>query len=144
MVTDLEDVDRWQEPSRHEGGLHRRLGVAGEKCREVAHAQEEHDRAVVDVALGEGRGRIGLARVEHLEGRRWPERQAVARAQPRRGHPREVRIGHQAVVRDVCERNAGMEDRADPEAVEHLDQPGDVVLVRVAEHEQIDPTREER
>ena len=37
-----------------------------------------------------------------------------------------------------------MEHRADPEAVEHVDEPGDVVLVRVAEHEQVDAAGEER
>ena len=34
--------------------------------------------------------------------------------------------------------------RSDPESIEDVDQPGDVVLVRVAQHEQVDAPREER
>ena len=143
MVPDLEDVDRRQEPARDERRLYRRLGVAGQQGREAAHPQEQHDRAVVDVALGKGRCRIGLARIQHLDRGRLPEPKGVSGAQDPNRYRGVVRIGHQAAVGDVGEGDARVENRADPEAVEHVHEPRDVVLVRVAEHEQVDAAGEE-
>jgi hypothetical protein len=44
----------------------------------------------------------------------------------------------------ALEADAGVEDGPDPESRQDLDQPGDVILVRMAQHEQVDAAREER
>ena len=51
VMPDFEHVDRPQDAAADERFLDRRLGVAGQQCRESAVPQEEHDRSVVDVTL---------------------------------------------------------------------------------------------
>lgn len=59
MVTDLQHVNRPQCIASQERRLDRRLGVAGQQGSEAAVAEEQHHRAVVDVALRKQRRRIG-------------------------------------------------------------------------------------
>ena len=54
------------------------------------------------------------------------------------------RIGQEAWVGGVVERDAGVYEHADLETRHHLDQAGNVVLVRVREEHQVDPALEER
>ena len=60
VMAHLQHLDRRHEAAAEKDLLDRRLGVAGEQRLELAVSQEEHDRAVVDVALRQRRGRIGL------------------------------------------------------------------------------------
>lgn len=138
-MPDLQQVHRL-EPAAHERRLDRRLGIAGEQGGEPAAPENEHDRPVVDVALGKRQGRIALGGVEHLDRGDGVERQRRAGAGETDRDAGIGRIGQQAVVRGVLEADAGMEQCPDLEAIEHLDEPRDVVLVRMAEHHQVDPS----
>lgn len=93
MVADLEDVDRRQESARQEDGLDRCLGIAGKKRRESAHPKQQHDRSVVDIAIGKGRGRIGHAGIDHLEAGGGPQREPVTRPKHADRNSGVIRIG---------------------------------------------------
>jgi hypothetical protein len=69
VVADLQHVDRTDEAARDERRFDRCLGVAGEQGREAPMPNDEHDRPVVDVALRERRGGVGIAGVEDLDRR---------------------------------------------------------------------------
>ena len=144
MVADLEDIDRSDQATRDECGLDRRLGVTGQQCREAAHLEQQHDRSVVDVALGKRRVDVGLCRIEDGGGGARSEIEALARACQDGRDGGSGRIGHQAVVGRVLERDPGVQHGADAVAIQHVDEPGDVVLVRMADHEHVDPSGEER
>ncbi len=60
MMADLQDVDRAQTATRDESGFDRCLGVSGHQGGELTERELQHDRSVVDVALGEGCRYIGL------------------------------------------------------------------------------------
>ena len=144
VMSDLEHVDRPQNAATDERCLHRRLGVAGQQRRESGMAQYEHDRAVVDVALRQ-RGRcIGLRGEQDLERGRRIQRQHLAGS----GEPDldgcGGRVGQQSVEGGILEADAGMQDGTDPMPVQDLDEPGDMILVRMAQDQQIDPACEER
>lgn len=144
-MSDLEQVHDRKDAASDEHCLDRRLGVAGEEGGEPTVAQDHHHRAVVDVALGERRGRIGLGGIEDLDRRRGIEREDRAGSRERAGQDRlGGSIGEQAVMRRVLEPDPGVKERADLESVEGVDQPRDVVLVWVAEHHHADPSRVER
>jgi hypothetical protein len=53
-------------------------------------------------------------------------------------------IGQQAAVGGVVEGNPGMDEHSHPESRHHLDQAGDVILVRVGKEHEIDTALEER
>ena len=84
MVSHLQQVDARQDAASEEGRLDRSLGVAGEQRCEPAVAQDQHDRSVVDVALGSrgrgvGRGRINdFDRGLGIQRQPWPARANVA------------------------------------------------------------------
>jgi hypothetical protein len=145
VVADLEEIDRRQEPAIDEEPLHRLARVTGEECGEGAVPDDHHDRAVVDVLSGDRSDRIGLGWVHDLHRRRWAERERLAGA--RDGHC-EVRIGgdvrDEGVVGRVLKRDGGIEESADPESVDHVHQPGDVVLVCVRQDHHIEVPIEER
>jgi hypothetical protein len=58
-MADLQHVDGRHELPAQQRCLDRSLGVPGEQRAEGAVAQDEHDGAVVDVAVGERRADIG-------------------------------------------------------------------------------------
>jgi hypothetical protein len=65
----LQQVDGGKQPPREEACLDGRLRVAGEERGEGAVPEEQDERPVVDVAVGQRSGRILGGRVEDLEGR---------------------------------------------------------------------------
>jgi hypothetical protein len=108
-------------------------------------ADDHHDRAIVDVAFREWGGCVGLRGVEDLDRCCRIEQEPLARPylhDARRGL--QVGIGHEVVVGGVLEADAGMEQGADPEPGQHVDQAGDMVLVGMAQHQQVDAARKER
>jgi len=144
MVADLQEVDRRQRAPREEGRLDGSLGVAGEKRGEPAVTQEEDEGAVVDVALRERRCRIRGRRVDHLDRRGAVEDDRLAGNRGAHREPAIGCIGQQAVVRGILESDPGVEQPANLEAVEDVDEPGDVVLVGMAEDQEVDAPRPER
>lgn len=58
-MANLEQVDIRHQAAPQQQRLDRRLGVAGQQGSEAAVAEEQHHRAVVDVALRKRRRRIG-------------------------------------------------------------------------------------
>ena len=144
-MADLQDIDLEQEPAIDEHPFHRCLGVSREEGTEPSVAKDHHDRAVVDVALGQGCRRIGVAGVENLDPRQGVERERCALSgEGDVEHRLGWRFVQEMVVRWILECDPGMQERPDSKAVEHVDEPGDVVLVRVAQHQHVDPPREER
>ena len=145
MVTDLEHVDRTEEPAICEPTFHRSLRVAGQQRDECPRAQESDDRAVVDVAVGQWPRHVGSGRVEDLERGGGVDLEALAGpAQHQAEAGLAARIGQEAGVGRVVERNPGMDQHPDPEARHYLDQARDVVLVRMREEHHVDPALEER
>ena len=67
-----------------------------------------------------------------------------ARAGKRESSVGSVALGKQMVMGRGSRRRPGMKKVADLESAEGLDKPRNVVLVRVAEHDDIDPSRMER
>ena len=139
VVPDLEQVDPPERPTRDQRRLDRCLRVAREERPERAMVDLEHHRSVVDVAVGEGSARIGVRRVEDAQEGRRVEGDVRACAGERDGDAGGVGIGQEPFVRRIVEGDAGVHDSADPKAIEHLDQAGDMVLVWVAQDEQVDP-----
>ena len=139
VVPDLEQVDRPERPTRDQRRLDRCLGVAAEERAEGAVADLEHHRSVVDVAVGEGSARIGVGGVEDAQDGRRVEGDVGARAGQHDGDAGGGRIGQKPPVRRIVECDAGVNDGAHSKTIENLDQAGDVVLVRVAQDEQVDP-----
>ena len=144
-MPDLEQVDDRHDRAGDERSLDGRLGVAGEKGRKAAVAQDHHDRAVVDVALGKRRNGVRIGRVQDLEGRGGIQGVGLPRA-GKRDIQRRLRgcVGKQVVMRGVLEGDPRVKEGADLESVEGLDQPRNVVLVRVAEHHEVNASRVER
>lgn len=144
MVPSLQHVHRSEQPASEQDSLDRRLGVTSQQCRETTQLQPQHDRTVIDVVLRKRRIGVGLggienggdgvrAEIEPLAGACQHDRDSGAR-----------RIGHQAVVGRVLERDSGVEHGTHAVAVEDVDQARHVILVRMADHEQVDPSRKER
>ena len=69
--------------------------------------------------------------------RRCPARASATPTSARGG------IGEEALIRRILDGNAAMQHGSDVEAIEDVNQPGDVILVRVRQDEQVDATREE-
>ena len=65
MVADLEQIHRLEEVAGEKRGFDGCFGVASQQRGEPAELENEHDRAVVDVALRERRNGVGLGGVEH-------------------------------------------------------------------------------
>jgi hypothetical protein len=78
VVADLEDVHRRYPATRHQCVLDRRLGVPSEQCSKPAEPEDEDDRSIVDVTVGNGRGEVGRCRVGDLEPRSAAEVEAHA------------------------------------------------------------------
>ena len=144
MVTDLQEVDRVQQATRDESGFDRCLGIASQEGAELAERELEDDRSVVDVPFGQGSRRIGLRWIQDADRCRGIQSHLLPCAGEMDWDVGGLRIAEKAGVRGILEADPRVQHRTDPEAVEHLHQPGDVVLVRMAEHEQIDSARVER
>jgi hypothetical protein len=145
VVADLQHVHRRQDTTGHERCLDWRLRIPGQQRGEAAVAEQHHDRAVVDVAFGQWRGRIGLARVQDLDRRGRIQCERLPRAAERSvQHRFGGRLGQEMVVGRILECDAGVEEGTNAESFEHADQAGDVILVRVAEHQNVDPMGVER
>jgi hypothetical protein len=144
VVADLQHVDRPEHAARDEGGLDRFLGISGQEGREPAVPEHRDHRAVVDVAVGEWRQRIGLGGGEDLEGREPAQRQALSCSRDDDRDAGGRRVGEKAVVGRVLERDGGVDEDADAEPVEDVDEPGHVVLVGMTEEENVDATAVER
>lgn len=142
-MADLQQVDDRQ-ATTDQHAFDRCLGVAGQQRREPAVPERHHHRAVVDVALRQRRRGIGVGRVEDLDRHGRVEQEPLAGPRERRVDEVLRGIGDEPVVRRILERDSGVQHGADPEAIEDVHQSGDVILVRMAQHEQVDPTREER
>jgi hypothetical protein len=139
MVRDLQQVDRRQ-ATGEELGVDALLDVPREQEPATGDLAEEHDRDVVDAGpgvawpLGDAVG----VRPEDAESDRV-ERQSIT--------GREAAARRPAVGEDLCPRvvartgpeHPGLVDPAHPVPMEQQGQPGDVVLVRMAEHEDVDP-----
>lgn len=130
-MTNLEHVDVGHQPAVEQRRLDRRLGIAGEQHAEARVAQDRHDRAVVDVALGKWRGGIGSRRVDHLQARDAAEGEPIAGPGKTSGDPTRRCIRQELVVRGVLERDPGVEHELDSVSPQHVDQPGDMILVRM-------------
>ena len=142
-MPDLQHVDRLEQAPGRERGLDRRLRVAGQQCREAPELEPQDDGAVVDVTLGKGRVGVLLRGIEDARGHSGAKVERLAGPEQRDLHASVGRIGQQSVIGRIAEGNSGVEHRPDPEPVQDVDQSGDVVLVRVADHEQVDAPREE-
>ena len=140
VVRDLEQVDPWQAL-----GQQRRVDVlfhvAGQEEPTIADASEEHDRDVVDARTRvRRRRRDATADRPKDRHRQLVDLEAVAgrEAEPdRRAGAREA-LGPRGIP-GPRPAHAGLEDAPDAVAVEEQRQAGDVVLVRVAEDDRIDP-----
>ena len=104
---------------------------------------ENDDRSIVDVALRKRRRRIRLARVDDLDRGGPVERDRLTGSRDGDGRRRVYRIGQEAVICRVRVCDAGVHDDSHVETIQNLHQPSDVVLVRVAEDQDVDPSREE-
>lgn len=64
VVTDLQHVDRGEQPAIGKPRLDRCLGIAGEERAERAELEPGDDRCVVDVLVGERPIGIGLGGIQ--------------------------------------------------------------------------------
>lgn len=138
VVADLQHVDRRDEAAADEQLLDRRLRIAGEQDGEPSVAQDADQRAVVDVAVEERSRGVGIGREQDLEAGRGIEGHDVPGAGEGDPDAACVGIGQQAVVRRVGVRDPGVQHETDPVAGEHLNQPENVIRVRMAEHQDVD------
>jgi len=139
VVGDLQEIDL-RKTAREEFGVDLLLDVAGEQESPPADLSEQHDRDVVDRAPAVGRAERHAPRVgpEHAK----PdvvERQPVTRRERcvwRTAVGKERR--HRGIARAGPD-HARLVDPADPIAAQEDGKARHVVLVRMREHERIDP-----
>jgi hypothetical protein len=108
-MADFQHIDRLEQAARHQRGLDRRLGVAGQQGREAAELEPDHDGAVVDVALGKWRFGIRLRGIQDASRRSGPEIERLAGPEHRDPHTGHGRIGQQSLVRGIGEWNSRVE-----------------------------------
>ena len=139
VVADLQHVNPAQEPTLRKQGLDRHLRVTGEEGRETATAEQPDHRRIVDVALRQGGRNVSRGGIHDGEDRPGVEAQALARPCPHQlptwlgaCQPQEQWIGRVGIVA------TGIEDHANLVSLESGHQPGDVVLVRVGQDEDVD------
>jgi len=143
-MSDLEKVHARQRPAGDQRGFDGCFGVPGEEGREAPVADDHDHRSVVDVAFRERGGGIGLSRVEDLHRGGGIQHDPLAGPREFDGHRTFGSIGHQPIECRILEGDPGVQHGADPMPVEDLHEPGNVVLVRVAQDQKVDPPREER
>jgi hypothetical protein len=144
MVSDLEDIDDGEDVAVDQRRLDRGLGVPGQEGVEAAMAEHQDHRPVVDVAFREWCCGVDICRVQDLDRRRPVERDDLSGAGEDEVRARaHRRIGQEPMVSRILVRDAGMEDSSDLKALEHVDEAGDVILVGMTEHHQVDASCEE-
>ena len=139
VVRNLEQVDAGH-PSSKELRIDALLDVTHEQEPLRSDLPEEHDRDVVDrcPAVGRPLGYPVGVRPEDAQPDRV-ERQPIARRQPSARGPAVRECLAPGLVSRPRPHHARLVDAPDAVPLEHQGQPGDVVLVRVAEHEDVDP-----
>ena len=144
-MADLQQVDGRQEATLEQPRFDRCLGVAGQQRAELAEPKQHHHRAVVDIALRKRGCCVGIGRVEDFDRRRRIQQEPLARpGKQHAGGGLQDGVGHEVIVRRVFEADTGMQQRADSESGKHVDQAGDVVLMGMAQHQQVDSAGKER
>jgi hypothetical protein len=131
-----------RQPFVEQRGIDVLLDIAGEQEAAIADLAEEDDRDVVDTraAVG-GLGRhVTADRPQHAE-RHLVDPQSVAgrETEPDRRAGSRQALGPRRVAR-AGTAHAGFEHLSDAIALEEQGQAGDVVLVRMREHDRIDPS----
>lgn len=144
VVADLQDVDHRDEAARDEERLDRGFGVAGEEGAEATVAQGRNHRAVVDVTLEQRRRGVGIGRKKDLESRLRVEGHDVAGTRQNDRDAATRRIGQEAIVRGVRVGDSGMDHQPDAVPGQDLDQPEQMVGMRVAEEQHVDGPGVER
>jgi hypothetical protein len=143
VVRHLEDVNRRlaraPEPSRQQLWVDVLLDVAREQHAAMRQTQIEHDRHVVDRApVVRGMERhLAAPRPQDVE-RRIVELDAVSGGEEDGSEAELGQDGAKGVVAGAVAEHPGLGDRPDPVAAEQQRHPGNVVLVRVAEHQQVE------
>lgn len=139
VVGDLEDVDGREAP-REERRIHVLLDVAREQEPQPAGLAEQHDRGVVDaLAIGWRPGRDGSG-IRPQDAEADPvERQSVAGREPAAWRSARLEHGQPGLVAGTAAGQPGFVDVPHPVSLHDQRQAGDVVLVRMAEHDDVDP-----
>ena len=140
VVGDLEELHAWQ-PRREELRVDRLLDVAHQEEPPDADLAEEHDRHVVDPGPAVG----WLGRHLAAAGPQGAERDLIDGQVVTGGDPRMDR--RTAVSQLVQPRripgtgsaHAGLHDTRDAIALDQQSETGDVILVRMRQHDRIDP-----
>ena len=139
VMPDLQHVDPGQEAAVSQHCLDRHVRVPGEQGRKAAVAKQPDHRCIVDVALRQGGRNVIRRGIQQGEDRPGVEAQALAGAcrhqsttRLRAGQPQEQGIGR------VCVVATRVEDQANLISLESGHQPGDVVLVRVGQDQDVD------
>ena len=139
VVTDLQHVDRPQQPALGEHRLDGSLGIAAEQRAEAAAAQQHDDRRVVDIAVGKRPGHIVGARIEEGQDGRGVEANALPGA---RRHEPSVGLGARQLLEPGIGRvrivASGVQDQPHLVALQRRQQAGHMVLVRVGEDHHVD------
>jgi hypothetical protein len=138
VVGDLEHVDP-REPAPHQPGVDVLLGITGQQEAQPVGFAEQHDGDVVDPATRR-RGCLGHALS-------WPDhgQRHLVEPEPRPGRQRAPwRLAVPQLRVPCLPRRPGpthprLEHPPHAVALEQAHQPRDVVLVRVAEHDDVDP-----
>ena len=137
---DLEQIDPGQ-PAIQQRRVHLFLHVAGQQEPALADHAQEHDRHVVDAAAGIGRffGDLAPHRPEHAH-RDLIDRQPVTG--PDR-HPRRRSGSGKLLEPGRVARSGpthpGFQDTVDAVPVQQQRQARDVILVRMRQHDSVDP-----
>ncbi len=140
MVSDLQEIDRRQS-ARREERIDVVLDIARQQDPAPVDLAEQDDRDVVDRATAVGRlGRDASGvRPEHVEVEVVDRESIAGDEEPSWRRPD---LGKLRIPRPVARARAAharFEDPPDPVAIQQQRQPGDVVLVGMGEHEDVDP-----
>ena len=139
VVGDLEQVDPGDRLAQVRVDL--LLDVAGQQEPSALDRTEQHDRHVVDAAPGVGRlGRdLAAARPQDLE-TDLVDRHPVTRRKQHGGRAPDPRqLGGPGRIPGTRAAHAGLEDLFDPVPAEQQREARDVVLVRVGQHDRVEP-----
>jgi hypothetical protein len=135
----LEQVDVG-EPARDQDRVDALLRIAGEQEPLAAIRAEEDDRDVVDARPSVGRSARNRrpVRPEHAE-RDVVEREPVARRKQLAAQAPPCQRGQERRVAGTGTRHPRLHEPSDPVSLDQQRETGDVVFVRVREHDEVDP-----
>ena len=140
VMADFQHVHRTDQAPFQQQRLNRGLRVAGQQRAKRPALQQHHERAVIDVPIQQRRLGVALIGIQNTQVRFTAEPDDVSgpclsevrgRFGPRQRY--EARIGRVVVVA------TWLEYRADRKALERWHQAGDMVLVRMGEHQHVQP-----